>query len=334
MKIFENQLENYYKKGFENIKTILIYGKDEGGITEYFLNITSNLKKKHPDLEVLDFNDSTINEHPEKIYTASVSDSFFAETKLMRFETPPVNFNKILEDLLTQKELSALILIRAGDLKKSSKLVKICEKDNNSISMICYPVETGNLQKIISDFTKKNNIKCSPDAMQFLIANLGTDKSFIKNELEKIALYLDEKNEITYDIAKTVLTNGNKVEVFDVGHALTNKKAEKIPYLFNYLYQEKLSPIAIIRVTLNHLRTIYFMKKWQNTGLNPSMSAKKVLPYLFPKIEGNYTFAVRNWSKKKLIRTMDVLTKTEIKCKFDSENANIITQMTFLRLAK
>ncbi len=176
-------------------------------------------------------------------------------------------------------------------------------------------------------------MQCSPDAMQFLISHLGTNRAQTKQELEKIALYLGDEKQISYETARSVLTDGITVEIGEPAYAITNRQPEKLPFLFSKLYQEGQNPITIIRVALSHLRQIYLMKQWQKTGLNPSASAKKIIPYLFPKIEGKYTNAIMKFSERKLINSMKSLMQAEKKCKADSQTAKTITQMTFLGLS-
>ncbi|MBN1783579.1 MAG: DNA polymerase III subunit delta [Alphaproteobacteria bacterium] len=333
MKINEFDLSKYLKNGFGDIKAVLLFGTDEGGVVDHYGQITKSFRDSDENIEIIDIENDVLKSEPEKIYTEAISQSFFSEQKIIRLNEPPIGFEKTLEDLINQNGLSAFFIIRAGNLKKGTKFRNLCEKDPQIATLACYPDDAKSLRRIIDTFLKNHALQCSQDAMQFLLSHLGENRAQTRQELEKLAIYLGHEKTISYEIAKAVLTDGTSVEVSDIGYAITNKESGRLPFLFNRLYQEGQNPITLIRVTLSHIRQIYLMKKWQNTGMSAGAAAKKVIPYLFFKTEGIYITALNKWSEKKLLNAMKSLMRAEKRCKTESQTAKTITQMTCLGLS-
>ncbi|MBN2675832.1 MAG: DNA polymerase III subunit delta [Alphaproteobacteria bacterium] len=333
MKINERDLILAQKKEFGAYKGLLIFGTDEGGVLDHFQTSSKAINPQNDPLVFIDMSGKQIQENPDFIYSQAVSDSFFSDKKVIRIEDPQTGFDKILEDLLQQAGLSAFFLIRAGNLKTGTKLRTLCEKHPEIATLVCYPDDAKSLHTAITQFMHKNAYTCSPDAMQYLIQHLGENRAQTRQELEKLSIYLGDERHVSYETVKKVLTDGSAMDFSDLSYALTNGQPEKLPFFFHRFFQEGTSSITLIRSTLRYFQDLYWMKQYMHTGMTAKASAKKVIPYLFFKIEGVYLYAIQKWRESDFIYALQLLMETEKLCKTDSNIAETTTRMAFLKLA-
>ena len=218
IKSFElNKINNY------KCNLFLLYGENEGfkndTIKNYFIN---NFKE-----DIFRYEEKEILNDKSNFFISIFTKSFFEEKKLFIISRVTDKFNAVVEEILEKKISDITIILNAPSLDKKSKLRKLFEKNKNSICIPFYEDNLQTLRSIAINFFKLNNILISQEIINLIIERSRGDRGNLKNELNKIELYMKTKKKIdTEDILKIT----NLAENYDVSELLDsclNKNLKK-----------------------------------------------------------------------------------------------------------
>jgi len=186
---------------YDNFQLILFYGKNNGLKTEQISKIANKIKAK----EILKYSEKEIIDNEEFFYNAVLTDSLFDENKFIIINNASDKIYKVINELILKKKSNTILILNADILDKKSRLRSLFEKDKKLISVAFYEDNNLTLSKIVNDFIKNKKISISQENINLIISKCNGDRLFLKNELEKIDLYLQKKKKInTHELIKLI----------------------------------------------------------------------------------------------------------------------------------
>ena len=192
-----HQVDALIKNPKKGTCAYLIYGTDEGNISENASQLAKNWSKKFgEDGDILQITEASLADNPDILAIELRSIPMFGGRCVVRLSLS----NRIKPDLIKELiafDLQNLLILEAGNLKPGSAIRKLFEKSNKTAALPCFPDEERDITRLIDEELISKNFTVSPEARNMLIANLGSDRGISRQELMKLALYADGKNEIT-----------------------------------------------------------------------------------------------------------------------------------------
>ena len=172
---------------------ILFYGLNNGAKEEEISKLIRLNKNIKPHI----YEEKYILENYDIFYSDVISDSLFEEKKIFIIKRGTDKLVKIIEDII-EKNLSKIqIFINSGNLEKKSKLRNLFEKNKKLLSVPFYTENISQLYQITQNFFKKLNYPISQSNINLIISKSNGDRGILKNELEKIELYVNDKKKLT-----------------------------------------------------------------------------------------------------------------------------------------
>jgi len=201
----------------DNYDAYLIYGQDQGLVTERAAKLAHSLatKSKGPTEQVKILNDDLITT-PERLALDLKTISMFGERKILRLSAGKDLSLPGLESLLKETPFEADLIIEAGDLKKTAKLRKLFESNKNTAAIGCYTDTTSALNDLISQVLNENNLTIDQPTRNLLISRLGADRALSRNEVEKLALYTQGKQEVTVKDVDAILGDMSQITIEEI----------------------------------------------------------------------------------------------------------------------
>lgn len=186
-----------------------------------------------------------------------------------------------------------------------------CEKENKKIKEVtknfkCYEIldEKENKKNLVKYIIKKLN--CSNEDANILLEITGNDFNNIKNEVNKIELFLNGED-YNFEYIKDILSKNTNFIIFTVTHDILSKKK------INYEIKEHM---ALLSALTNSLELLYKIKV-----LNlPNMSYNKFKDYIsnieiFKNLSPYYVYKniqyINNFSKERLLELLELAFQTE-----------------------
>ena len=304
------------KLNLSNVKFFLLHGQNDGFKNE----IISELILKNKKEKTLKYDEKEIFENKDIFYDNVFNGSLFDNGQL-------IIINRITDKLLTilleisEKNLNDIFFILNADiLDKRSKLRAFIEKNDNSVSVAFYPDTNETLVKFTQNFFNKINISISYENINFIVNKCNGNRGYLKNELEKISLFLKNKKKIrTEELVKLI----NLTEDFSVNELINLCLAKNVKKTVSILNENNFGPedcILIIRTFLNKSkRLLILLDDYKNNNdINKTISSAK--PPIFWKDKDLIKQQIINWTPERLKEVIYNLNELEILVKQVSIN--------------
>ena len=173
-----HEVDAYLKQPKPTHRLFLLYGPDAGLVSERANNLA---KASGADLDdpfstiVLDAEDAASD--PQRVADEAHTVSMFGGTRLVRIKgSTQKNLANAIQPVLDQPPVDALVIIEAGDLKKSSPLRSRIEKSASAVALPCYQDQARALQTMIDEELNASGLTIDPPARKALIELLGDNR--------------------------------------------------------------------------------------------------------------------------------------------------------------
>ena len=316
----------------QNIKKLL-----NGHFLFYGLNLglKNDFKEKIKTLneksEVLIFNQEEIIKNSEKFFSEIKNVSLFQKEKV--FIIDQVN-DKFLEIFETNFEFikEENVYLFSENLEKRSKIRSFFEKSEKLNIVPCYEDNELSIKKIIHG--KLYGYKGLDNyTINLIQQSCGNDRVKIKNEIEKIQLYFEDKNIVTKDLQELLdpMINESFNLLRDASLLGNKNQTNKLLRDTVFLQEKNIYYLSLINQRLLRIKEVYNTKE-KNSLENVVNNLK---PPVFWKDKANFIAQVKKWNESKIDNVIKETHHLEIDLKTDTvQNKNILLKKLIVDLCK
>ena len=327
MKIKAYQIEENIKK--DNFTGFLVYGQNKGLVREkieQIKKIYSNYKKE---IEIIRIDSEELKENPEKLYNEFNTFSLSGNKKILHILNTKDNVLEIIsKSLIKNSNPTSLAIFESNELNPKSKLRKFFEKEKDLAILPCYFDMENDVRELIEKKFKEENISIERNLTMLLVKRLGSERSIIKNELEKIILFLKDKKKITEKDIINCISDNKNFNFDDLNYNLCDGNLVNLDNIINQLYLEGISPLSLLRSASKHFQKILFVNEKILSGLNIDDSIKLLKPPIFFLYKSQFKSQVQNWKNNLCYKALERIFDAESLCKLNSKLSKIICWRT------
>ncbi|MBR7131621.1 MAG: DNA polymerase III subunit delta [Lentisphaeria bacterium] len=147
------------------------------------------------------------------------------------FENAPAIVKELVKFLSEPLPPELSIVIDGPGVDKRKTLWKNLIKAGAVIEVLAVARATDrnfaeNRRNVLNDFAKSTGKRIRPDAMQYLIEVIGGDSGILANELDKLASYTGNANEITIDDCRAIVSRTPEAVIWEYTEAIQNGRCE------------------------------------------------------------------------------------------------------------
>jgi len=311
---------------------VLIYGPNEGLIRDYIKRIKSDYLSD-VDFEEVSITGKSLDLNPDILETSANSISMFNNYKLIILESLKDKNLSELENVINSAPTQTMLIIKADNLKKTSKLRKLFESNPLCYALACYEDDAKSMMKLIDNFVKENNISFNRDIKNYLMQTLSTDRMISFNELQKISLFYANVNDNpNLEEIKILLNDTSSNNLQKMNESVMYGNTAKSSNIINKLLSEGNNPISILRSLINYLKRLQKVKVEMKKGSNFDTAIKFLRPPLFWKDKENFQQHCVRWPLNKIERNLSQLLDAEINCKTNSKLSGILCERSILTI--
>tara|TARA_B100000959_G_C14941805_1_gene608151 strand:+ start:348 stop:1331 length:984 start_codon:yes stop_codon:yes gene_type:complete len=309
-----------------NHNIFLFYGENDG----YKNQVINEVFIKDFKGKIERFEESEILNNFENFVSNLINKSFFEELKLVLISRASEKIIKLVDELLNRKISDTKIILNASILEKKSKIRNLFEKEKNLICLPFYRDDNRTLIQIASTFFKNNKIPISQEIINLVVDRCSGDRINLSNELNKISLYLLNKEKIS---TKDVIELTNLAENFSISELADNclsKNIKKINKIFNENVFSVDDCILIIRTLLSKSKRLLEIKKIQHNSKNIEEIISNYRPPIFWKDKEIVKNQISKWSLEDTENLIYEIQDTELNVKKNYYNSlNIVSDFIF-----
>ena len=334
MKIATTKIGSFINTLPENIKTVLLFGPDQGLVRERAEVLVHGMVGNLSDpFRVAEISANNLRDDPALLFDEASAISFTGERRVVRVRDVTESISKIIIDYCEKTPGEALVIIEAGNLTPRSKIRAIYEKASHGAAIGCYSDEGTTIKEIIIETLDKENLKAAPDTISYLIENLGGDRMVSRSELNKLCLYMEGHTEISMEDAMACVGDSASMVIDDIAFAAASGDLEKLLRFMERALNEGATPISLLRRTSRHFERLHLVGSAIEEGAAAAAAMKLLRPPVFFKHISAFQTHVRLWSTRKLEQALGSLTQAEIHCKTTGFPSEVICNQELLRLA-
>jgi len=348
MQIKPYQIKDFIKKIATNqeICAALIYGPESGLVDIYAKEITRQIVPNSDQLAIIDLGEEILNEDPGRLADEFMAISMFGDRKLIRLNssTKTINALKLIFAPAKKGEKPTkppkkpagdhFILIKAGNLEKSSAVRKLAESSPFIAALPCYEDDEKTIGNLISQKLRDENFTFTPEVIKILIEKFGKNRQIILNEVEKLTLSQGQNKNLSAEIVNEAVADLSEISIFEFCDAFFDKNRDKAMNLLQKLEQEKTAPIAILRILAGYLNKIHQtqISLAQNDNLaTRNLEFEMRRHKIFFKKQAIFRKHLQIWNLRKCEILLMGLSALEIKCKNSSFSPEIMLRDFILK---
>ena len=298
----------------ELFQSFLIYGPNEGLIRENIDVVYKNFSKG-TDCEKININSKQLDDSISILNDEISTISLFSEKKFIVLDSPKEKHVSIIEDSFSLDFKNTCMVVKQGNLTKSSSIRKLYETSKNHFCLACYDDDIKALSLLLEKFQKEHNIKFDSDVKSFLLDNLSNDRMIIKNELEKILLSLSQHDQIV-DIEKLrdILYDSAHTDLQQINNSILFGNIEKGSKSLEKLFNLGTNPIAILKSFNNYILRIRLTQVELSKGKQFDEAIKVLRPPVFWKEKSDFKRHCLMWPANVIENIINEVLSSEIKC--------------------
>lgn len=170
---------------------------------------------------------------------------------------------------------TCLVLVRPGQLDKRKKLAKALVQHARVIDFA--PLSLDDVQRWLVKRAREAGKEFTGAAVRLLTASASAaGLAGLEQECAKLFCYVGERNSITEDDVRNLVTPSAEETVFAVVDAIAEKKAGKAVQGIRTLLQARESPFAVLALLARQLRMILAVDELARDGLAPAAIASRL----------------------------------------------------------
>lgn len=198
----------FVKRPPRDMRFFLVHGTDEGLIHERVKGLVASALAGEADpLRLTRLDGDAVARDPGSLADEVYAISMFGGSRAVWIEAQSRDLLPALEPLFARPPQDCTVIVEAGSLKKGTGLRTAFERADNGASVECYPDDKRSLGPLIEAEARAAGLSIAPDARDYLVGLLGSDRLTTRGELAKLTLYAQGKQRIEVEDIEAIVAD-------------------------------------------------------------------------------------------------------------------------------
>jgi len=276
----------------------------------------AEILNQHPGAEIVTLEEPKTAELIEKITTPSL---FNPQRVFMVSNYPLFSGEEEIMTLLTNLPAGVILIFDSPpDLDRRKKIFKIIEEKGEVVE--CRSIPEWQEEELIAGVAAlagELGKTINRSGAELLIEFTGRNLGLLHSELEKLAVYIKDRQEIKEEDIR-LLSPRIGVDAYSLSGALLRRDQKGALASLRHLLNDREDPVGLLGLLAVEFRTLYKTKLLKKRGLNQYQISQQIKssPYFISKILG----AVDRFGEEELESDLKLLYQTDLRLKsgFDS----------------
>jgi DNA polymerase III subunit delta len=320
------------------IWAVLIFGDDDGLISDAARDLLAAWAADRGDLEIAQLDEDAVRKDPALLFDTLEAMSLLGDPRAVRLRTSGDKIAGLIADALVAgdrapKRFAARLVIEAGNLAAKSKLRSAAETAKRSAALQLFADRSDDIQAAVQMRLREAGIAITPDALIAFVGDLPGNRALANSEIEKLSLF-------AHGLGRPIaLDDVRAVSATEVAHelapalrlTLSGDIAAANGWL-DRLEAAGTSGISLLRsLQFETLRLLDAHARIAAGDDHPNM---KLRPPVWQNDWPAYRQLLSKWPPKRLFRILDRIYAAESDAKKSSASAPVIVRMLLQDLAK
>ena len=335
MKLSGAKAESFLKAPDAAMRAILVFGPDNGLVRE---RVTRLIKGVVPDVNdpfrVAELSPAILKDDPARLADEAAAMALTGGRRVVVVRDAGDTISSLFQGFLANPMGDALMVVEGGDLGPRSSLRKLFEGADNAAAMASYGDEGGSLAHVIQEELKNAGLTPEPDALAFLMENLGGDRRLTRAELQKLALYMGAPGRVRLEDALACIGDTASLSMDDLALATADGDHATAQRVLDRLFREGTHAVAVLRALSRHFQRLHFVAGLMAQGKSADAAMGSLKPPVIFKAADRFRRQLGRWPADRVGRALEVLIETEAECKTTGMPAEELCSRAVMQLAR
>ena len=249
------------------VRLFLFHGPDEAASRAFARRVPAAMGA---DVERVELSGAELKGDPARLSDEAASISMFGGSRCILVSPAGDETVDAVSALLDAPAAGNPVVLQAGTLKPTSKLLKLAISHPGALVFASYAPDARDMERLVIDLAGQRGLSLQSDMAARIAAAAGGDRGVAEQELEKFALYLDAAPGRAVPLGSdTVAAIGASLEDGDMTslvNALFDGNAGLVEAELGRLRGEGTEGITLIRAALRRALALVRVKGGGNAG--------------------------------------------------------------------
>jgi DNA polymerase-3 subunit delta len=294
----------------------LLYGPDDAGSRAL---AKAAGKAMGADAERIDLSGADLKSDPARLADESASISLFGGARYIVVDPAGDESLAAVEALLQSPAAGNPVVLVAGALKPTSKLLKLALAEPTALAHCSYPPEGQEAERIASDLARGLGLVIRPDLARRLAGACSGNRAILSSELEKLALFVDASPEspkpIDHDTLDAIGAAQEEGDLSRLVDAVGSGRPAILGDELARLSSEGIDGIPLIRAVLRRMTLLSRLRAEVDCGRSIDTVMASRGKALFWREKPAITQQLRGWRSDMLAKSVGRLLEAERQAK-------------------
>lgn len=335
MKLTGAKAEAFLKAPDPAMRAVLVFGPDSGLVRERVTRLVKSVVADPSDpFRVAELSPSILKDDPARLADEAAAMALTGGRRVVVVRDAGDTVSSLFQGFLANPMGDALVVVEAADLGPRSSLRKLFEGADNGAALASYGDEGGSLAHVIQEELKAAGLIPEPDALAFLMENLGGDRRLTRAELQKLALYMGAPGRVRLEDALACIGDTAALSMDDLALATADGDHATAQRVLDRLFREGTHAVAVLRALSRHFQRLHYAAGQMSQGKSADQAMAALKPPVIFKAADRFRRQLGRWPADRVGRALEVLIEAEADCKTTGMPAEELCSRAVMQLAR
>ncbi|MDR3372370.1 MAG: DNA polymerase III subunit delta [Ancalomicrobiaceae bacterium] len=331
-----NDIDGFCARPPERATLVLVFGPDDGLVSERAKALVKSASKGVDDpFSLIRLTGSDIAADPMRLVDEALTVSLFGNRRVVWVkDAEPRSCLEAITPLLAQPDSKSLVVIEAGDLKKTVGLRKQIEDHASAVAMPCYADTAEDLRRLIDAQCRAHGIAITPEARELLESLLGGDRLASRGEIDKLLLYVQGKPSIEADDVLAIVGDASAIVLDELVDAIASGEVDAADLIDMKLAAAGTNVSVSTGALIRHFQLLQRLRLDVDGGMSASEVVDRIRPPLYFRRKPLMARQLGQWSMPRIDRALTILDEAMLQSRLKPALGSAIVADAFLNIAR
>ncbi len=327
------QLESFLQNLGNKVKCVIVFGNNEGQI--------ATLQKKCAEAVCGSTDDAfryvalemeQISKEGSEIYAEYYAQSLMGGRRAVIIKNGDNNLAPIIKDIVPKTNSENVLIIASTTLNTRSSLITWAKERDDVIIVGCYEGREDDIASATENMLKSKGLRADVPTLQLLCARLSPDSKLNQSEIDKLAIYMDGREQVTADDVRAAVSDVAGANMEDLCYFVAGGEILKAGRMFDRLIKQGEDAPTLIRQISYHFSKLLDCVAQAEQGSSLEEAIRNLRPPLMFYRKRTFMKQLTIWNRERLLSALKLLYDTERDCKTTNIPAEQTASYALLRL--
>lgn len=315
MKANRQQLDRALREPAQ-FRFLLLHGPDEAGSRALARRVAA---VAGPEAERIELSGAELRSDPARLADEAAAISLFGGARYILVDPAGDECAAAAEGLLEAGAAGNPVVLIAGALKGTSRLLKLALAADDAVAFASYPPEGAEAERLAADLGRERGVAIPPEVARRLAEACAGNRALLASEIDKLALYLDSAPDrpkpADHDSLDAVGASAEEADMSRLVDSVGVGDQAALQSELLRLSGQGVEGIALVRAVLRRMLLLARLRSEVDLGERPDAVMASQGKSLFWKEKPSVGRQLARWRSELLARSISRLVEAELEMK-------------------